>query len=130
LFIPYVSLCILTILLDINSYSEVGLLSNLYRAFVECMGTNKAGPLWFLYVLFMCNLLGWVIIVKVHSTYVRCIILLLLGCLSYTMSLYDIELPFMFNTIPSFIVMFLSGYEIKRYVNMQNMGVNYPPPQQ
>lgn len=124
LFIPYVSLCILTILLDTSSYSKVGILSNLNRAFVECLGTNKAGPLWFLYALFMCNILGWLLMVKVHSTYVRCIMLLLLGSLSYTLSIYGIKFPFMLNTIPSFIVMYVSGYEIKRYVNMQNMGIN------
>ena len=108
LLLPYFIFSLLFIIIDPNIYSHKEILyKNIERIFLEGIGSEKASPLWFLFVLYFASLLHAVIIKTTSLIQLACACIL--SIIAYFLSYYQITLFFQLNIIISATVYMTAG---------------------
>lgn len=118
LLLPYFIFSFLFIIIDPNIYSNKEILyKNIERIFLEGLGSEKASPLWFLFVLYFASLLHTAILKTTSFIQLACACIL--SITAYFFSYYQITLLFQLNIIISATVYMtigrLLGYLLKSH---------------
>lgn len=122
LLIPYFCFSFLFILLDWNSYIHpASIIDNLHKIFIVGNGPFKASPLWFVMVLFISSICTYPIIKNIDKTYHILLTAVIFSGITFSLSIYGIELPLLIHLAPSAITYILTGYCLKQWL------INFSP---
>jgi len=119
LLLPYISMSVLFILLDWNTYLHPlsSIPQNLYAIFMG-QGPAKASPLWFIITLYILNLIYYAIDKNLKTKSLKVIIMLILSGFGYILYLKDINLPFHIEIAFSTLVFLGLGHLFKDYTHL------------
>lgn len=81
-------------------------------------------PIWFLISLFFANLIYGIVTHISKSGYVRGVVVAILGCCGYMLSVYDVYLPLFMSTTLSTMPIFFCGCLLKRLTAMEHLKCN------
>ncbi|MCL7764557.1 acyltransferase, partial [Polaribacter sp. Z014] len=117
LFLPFISLALLFVLLDWNTYLQpkVSIPSNLF-AILMGSGPAKASPLWFVFILYCINLLYYWVDTKLETVSIKIIAILISSFLGYICFLKNIHLPFHVEVSFSALTFLGTGNILKKYI--------------
>lgn len=117
--LPYLSFSILFLIIDWNLYLTpiATLKDSLYRIFILGNSTPKAGPMWFVFVLYMLSIIQYPISKLKYKIEVLIVLIILsvLSWYSFTTSIVDV---FSFKKIFSCIPFFSLGFLMKKQLNV------------
>lgn len=123
LLVPFVSLSVIFILLDWNTYLQAGSLKeNLYKVFVIGSGPMKAAPLWFLTTLYFTTLLGYWVQKLWSRPLVLYGLLVALTGIAWWLSVREIHLPWLLHLLPAAMVFYVGGtiiFKLSNYVRAE-----------